>query len=410
MRLPFHIAKRYLFAKKSHNAINVISAISATVVAFVVAAMVVVLSVFNGIEALVADMYEVMDADAVILPMQGKRLEPTQQLLKTLQPVNGVLHRSFVLEDEVMIQFRDKQMVVKLKGVDTAYHRVLNLDSVMVEGSPGILRTGAQTLVMGAGIGYNLGIQSVDQVGERIQVFSLPSLPKGLALAQDAGFVRNSARLGGLFSVNAEFDMQWIFCQLPFAQRCFGDSTRLSSIELSLSPNANREVLRQLIEQQGSFRLQTREEKNQLVFQTSQTEKWITFFILLFIVVIAAFNMIASLTMLIIEKRRDLKVLWAMGMSRPQMNSIFFLQSVLINLLGVLAGLLLGLSFCWAQQRFGLIRFEGSIVEFYPVKILFTDILGILLVMSIIVWSTYFAVRWLMNRFMKLDQHIVKRA
>ncbi len=399
LNLSLFIAHRYLFAKKSHNIINVISAISATVIAFVTMAMVVVLSVFNGIEGLVENLYGTLDADVVVVPAVGKRFDGAAFDYKALLKTGVVANYSRVIEDEVLLQFNDKQTVAILKGVEANFFKVVNLDSAISEGSSVLKHHNTPFAIVGAGIRYQLELPHTADVMRPLQVFSLP---KGRSIKHDkeAAFQQFPINVGGVFSVNADFDTRYVFVPLTFAKTCFDYTTELTAIDIKLVEGVTQQEAKTTLKKALglTFEVTTREEKNAIIFQTSRTEKWITFLILIFIVFIAAFNILASLTMLIIDKKTDLVTLQSMGMERKGLVNIFFYQSLLINAYGTLAGLVLGLGFCWAQLKFGLIRFTGSIVEFYPVEVHWLDMIAIVLVIGFIGLLSFFGVKYLIQR------------
>ncbi len=362
-------------------------------------AMVVVLSVFNGIEGLVESLYGTLDADVVVAPAVGKRFDGATFDFNKLKNNPGVEAYSKVIEDGVLLQFNDKQTVAMLKGVDENFSKVVNLDSAVNEGSRSLLSGTRPKAIVGAGLRYQLEMPHTEDVMRPLQIYALP---KGRSIKYDReqAFQQHLINLGGVFSVNADFDTRYVFVPLSFAKECFGYSGELTAIELKLKPGISTEEFKnELAPVLGkNFKLTTREEKNALIFQTSKTEKWITFLILIFIVFIAAFNILASLTMLIIDKKGDLKTLQSMGMDKPGMTNIFFYQSLLINAYGTLAGIILGLGFCYAQIKFGLIRFTGAIVEFYPVEIQWMDMGAIVIVVGIISLLSFFGVKYLINR------------
>lgn len=362
-------------------------------------AMVVVLSVFNGIEGLVESLYNTLDSEIVIQAAEGKRFDSSTFDFKKLEKSGLVAAYSRVIEDEVLIQYGQEQTVATLKGVEPSYLNVVRIDSAVQEGSPVLFENGTSYALLGAGLRYQMQMPGLDNILRPLEIYSLP---KGSSIRADkeAAFQNFAINVGGIFSVNADFDTKYVFVPLAFAKECFNYDKELTGIELKLKPGTEqaeaKEKLQSLLGK--SFKITSREEKNALIFQTSRTEKWVTFFILIFIVLIAAFNILASLTMLIIEKKGDLYTLRSMGFERREMVKVFFLQSLLINGYGTLSGLLLGLGFCWAQINYGLIRFEGSIVEYYPVDIQLVDMFAIVAVIGVIATVSFFGVRYLVGR------------
>ncbi len=361
--------------------------------------MIVVLSVFNGIEGLVENLYNTLDSEVVISPANGKRFSSSTLDFKQLEATGIVQSWSRVIEDEVLIQYNGKQTVAALKGVDDNFFSVANLDSAVKEGKPVLQQGNVPYAILGAGLRYQL---EMPHSAEMLRPLEIYALPKGKSIKQDkeAAFENYPINVGGVFSVNAEFDMRFVFVPIDFARECFNYDDELTAVELKLKPGVSQEEAKEILQEKlgSTFKVTTREDKNAIIFQTSKTEKWITFFILIFIVFIAAFNILASLTMLIIEKKTDLQTLRSMGMEKTGMVRIFFFQSLMINAYGTLAGLLLGLGFCWAQTTFGLIQFEGSIVEYYPVEVQVVDVFAIISVIGVIAMVSFFGVRYLIQR------------
>lgn len=362
-------------------------------------AMVIVLSVFNGIEGLVEDLYSTLDSEVVITAAKGKRFDGATFDFSTLKNSGIVDSWSKVIEDEVLIQFDGKQTVAILKGIDDNFFKVARLDSAVVEGNSQLHRNTIPFALLGAGLRYQLNMPHANDIMRPLEIFALP---KGRSIKEDkeAAFVNNPINVGGVFTVNADFDTKYVFVPLDFAKECFNYDGELTAIELKLTAGTTqleaKDKLQQLVGK--NYTVSTREDKNAIIFQTSRTEKWVTFFILIFIVFIAAFNILASLTMLIIEKKGDLYTLKSMGMERADMVKVFFYQSLMINVYGTIGGLVLGLGVCWAQQQFGLIPFEGSIVEYYPVDIQIVDIFAIIAVLIVISLVSFFGVRYLVSR------------
>lgn len=362
-------------------------------------AMVIVLSVFNGIEGLVEKLYNTLDSEIVIAPSEGKRFDAKTLDLSKVQATGCVVSMSRVIEDEVLVQYNGRQTVASLKGVDNNFFSVANLDSAIIEGR-GVLQQGSVPFaVLGAGIRYQLNMPPTDQLLKPLDIYALP---KGKSIKEDkeGAFVDYPINVSGVFSINVDFDMKYVFVPIGFARNCFEYNDELTAIELKIKPEYSQEEAKELIQNAvgKDFKVSSREDKNAIIFQTSRTEKWITFFILIFIVFIAAFNILASLTMLIIEKRSDLKTLRSMGMEKVDMVKMFFYQSLMINGYGTVAGIVLGLAFCWVQVNYGMIRFEGSIVEYYPVEVQFVDLLAIVAVIGVIASVSFFGVRYLIRR------------
>lgn len=378
MNFPFYIARRYLFSKKSHNIINVISGISLSVVAVVTMAMIIVLSAFNGIEGLVAQLYSIFEPDITITPARGKTMSKSAIDSTVICDFNGVEHCVPVVEENVLIDYGGKQRIATIKGVSDGFRNMTGLDSVIVDGEF-ILRDGDLNFALvGYGLKYELGMSIYQNSMRPLKVYA-PIRGKKISQNQEKAFNRKDMMVGGIFSISPDFDSRYFITSIDFASDLFGYENEVSAIEIGLRSDMDpAKAQRDLSEALGAdYIVKTQMQKNALIFQTNQSEKWITFFILSFILLIASFNIIASLTMLIIDKKKDIFILTSMGASRLVVRRIFFFEGVLINVIGAGLGLLLGYLFCLAQVQFGLIPLEGGIVDYYPIEMEFADFLAV---------------------------------
>jgi lipoprotein-releasing system permease protein len=372
------IAYRYLLAKKSHNIINLISGISVVVMVFVTMAMVVVLSVFNGIQGLVNNLYSAFDGDIHISAKRGKVFN-TDTLPEAFNPwVNANGSSSFFVQDDILLKYRDNNQVATLRGVDETFIAFTKLDTCIYEGEIDFGTDEVPGILIGAGLRQQLSVP-VGRNNFSPLTFNAPK--KGRALRSQiatAGFIKTQANPTGAFTINLDFDNQYVISNLSFAQRALGISeNEFSGIEILLDKpkkaNALKKELESILGQHYSIK--TKYEKNELLFKTNKAEKWVTFLILAFIMLIGGFNIIASLQMLIIEKQGDIKVLKTIGFTQNNIRKIFFFQGLLINLVGSFIGILLGLIICFLQIKFGIVTLKGGIVPYYPVEIMVSDML-----------------------------------
>lgn len=378
MNFPFYIARRYLFSKKSQNIINVISGISLSVVAVVSMAMIIVLSAFNGIEGLVSKLYGIFEPDISITPERGKTMSTTALDESEICHYPGVEHCVYTIEENVLIDYAGKQRIARIKGVGEGFRAMTDLDSVIVDGTF-VLQDGDMNFALvGYGLKYELGMSIYQNSMRPLKVYA-PIRGKKISQNQENAFNRKDMMVGGIFSISPDFDSQYFITSFDFASDLFGYENEVSAVEIGLAPDADpKDVQSGLAEiLGGDFSVKTRLQKNEIIFKTNQSEKWITFFILTFILIIASFNIIASLTMLIIDKQKDVFILSSMGASRQMVRSIFFIEGVLINLIGAGLGLLLGYLFCLAQVQFGLIPLEGGIVDHYPIEMQMGDFFAV---------------------------------
>lgn len=401
MNLAVYIARRYLFSKKSNSVINIISAISMVGIAVCSMALVIVLSAFNGIEQLVGSLYDAFDSDLRITLKEGKTWDSSTFPEEDLRKIQGVRYYTQVIEESVGLQFDNQtQAIATIKGVQDDYLWMNGLDTMMVEGDLVLQEGEYPMMVLGRGIKNKLGVQVDGFTRPGITVFA-PLRGKSIAKHRQKAFNSERIQAAGVFSVNVELDMQYVLVPIEFASEILAYGNEISAVEIGLDENAvDFEVKQEVLKIVGDdFEVRTRYEQNALIYETTKTEKWITFMILSLILLIAAFNLVASLTMLVLEKKQDIQTLMAMGATRSLVRNIFFTEGMLINVFGGVGGILLGLLLCWLQQSQGLIRLENSIVEFYPIKMLLTDFLAVLgIVLMIGGIASWFPVRFLTRK------------
>lgn len=401
MNVPFFISRRYLFAKKSRNVINLISSISMFVVACVTAAMITVLSAFNGIESLVSQLFSSFDAEVSIVPARGKTIDNPDSLLQELKTIDFIRASSLSLEDDVIIRFDGQPSVATLRGVDSLFAEVTDIHQVIRNGEYQLERSGMPCAVIGYGIQSELGIP-FHPTDYPVVTVSAPVRGKKLSRYKERALNTLPILMSSVFSVNAEMDVKYLIVPLSFARELLEYEKEASQIQLALvsgyRPDAAKKHLEEVLG--PDYKIETRLDRNALVHQTNRSEKWATFLILSFIMVIAGFNIMASLTMLIIEKRKDIFILQSMGLTPADVRRVFSFQGLLINLIGALSGMAVGLLLCWLQAQFGLIKLYGSIVPHYPIEVRWTDVAGVLFTVLLI--GSLFSilmVRYLVKRF-----------
>jgi lipoprotein-releasing system permease protein len=399
--ISFFIARRHLFAKKSRGIINLISTISMLVVAFITAAMICVLSAFNGIDELVKNLFANFDTPLTIIPIEGKSFADSLITDESILKIEGVRGVSRVIEEDAWLTYADHNAVATVKGVDQNYLELSPVDSMLYEGRF-LLNDGKfNYAVVGLGVRSELYMPLFDYAPTVMNI-NAPVRGRKLSRYKENAFNREAINVSGIFSVNAELDAKYVIIPLGFARSLFEMENEISSIEIFLDQDDItedvEEELKKILPQE--LRIETRYEKNALVYKTNASEKWATFLILLFILLIACFNIIASLTMLIIEKKKDIFTLNSMGIDASGVERIFVYEGVMINLMGAILGLIMGLGLCYAQMKFGLIGLEGAMVDAYPISVHAQDVVGILLTV-VLVGSLFSAtlVKLLVRRF-----------
>lgn len=403
MAISLFIARRHLFSKKSRGIINIIAMISTLVVAFVTAAMIVVLSAFNGIDQLVKNLFSNFDTPLTILPVEGRFFADsliTDQYLLQVQGIRGI---SRVIEEDAWLNYADHNAVATIKGVEDQYMTLSPLRDMIYEGDMILRQDSIPFAIVGLGVRSEL-YMPVGQGMPTIMEINAPVRGRKLSRYKENAFNRRATNVSGVFSVNAELDSKYILLPLNETRDLFEMPDVISAIELFVVDEQSIDEVKERLELvlPKGLKIQSRFEKNALIYKTNASEKWATFLILLFILLIACFNIIAALTMLIIEKKKDIFTLSSMGATDIEVRRIFMLEGFFINLIGACMGTALGVGLCLAQQRFGLIAMEGAMVEHYPVKVVWTDVLGIFLVVtSLGAFFSFVLVRGLMKRFVQ---------
>jgi lipoprotein-releasing system permease protein len=380
--------------------VNLISGISAFVIGLVTLSMVVVLSAINGIENLIDSLYTSFDSEIYIYPREGRSIEADSIDIGAILQLEGILALSPVIEDAVLIEYGDQRQIAKLKSFEPDYMNYSGLDSMIVWGDSKLLVGGHPKALLGYGLKYYLGIP-----GDPIYPLKLyaPTRGRSIKKYKEKAFEKLPIDIEGIFSISVEFDTKYIISPLSFAEELFDRKNDFTQIEIRTEAEADRKFLADQISLLigKKYNVVTREEKNELVFQTTQSEKWASFAIITFVMIIAVFNVIASLTMLILEKRRDIFSLQAMGADSSMIRQIFFIEGVLINIFGAIGGIVLGLILVLLQEFYHFVPLEGSIIDYYPVALKVSDLIVIVVTVLIMgAISTYIPVRYLSKKYL----------
>ncbi len=407
MNFPFYIAKRYLFAKKSHNAINIISLISMGGVAVGTMALIVVLSVFNGFDNLVKSLFNSFNPDLLVTVKEGKTFIPDRQTLSRLKQTEGVADYAEVLEDKALLKYGERQTIATVKGVSSNFADISGVDSMVRQGEF-ILEKGTDYFtVIGQGIAYFLNISLDVRISYRPPVtVYVPRRTKSVTFNPDRAINRRYITPIGIYSIEQDFDSKYILVPLEFSRDLFGYSSEVSSIEIKLEGYSGyTEVQEQVQALFGDqFDVKNRFQQNQLFYQTMETEKWIIFLILIFILTVASFNVIGSLTMLILEKRSDIGILSGLGADMSLIKKVFLTEGWLITVIGAFIGLIAGLGLCWLQIRYEIVGLPNSgsfVIDSYPVDIQWGDVLTIMIAVLLIgYFAAWYPIRYVTRRFL----------
>ena len=406
MKLELHIAWRYLFSKKGHNAINIVSGVSAAAVGVVAAAMVCVLSVMNGFGALVEHMFSEFDPEIRITAAQGKsfRLDtlPVQQALA----LPFVQAASQVVEETALVRYKDHQQPARIMGVDTLFQHITHIDSILSDGYFSVYDGAFERCVMGRGLAAQIGINA-HFVGA-VHIYAPKRLERVNMLRLDDAFLHETAFMAGTFAVNqTTYDDQHLLVSLPLARRLFQyDTLTVTSLELQLASDSRlsaRRMKTQLRNCLGDgYIVADRYEQQADFFRILKIEKLLTALLLAFILLIACFNVIGSLSMLIIDKQEDIRILQHLGATNQTIRRTFLYEGWLITTLGALFGLLIGLAVCLLQQHYGLLKLGSGadyVISAYPVLVQAGDVLAVAAIVLLMGFlAAYYATRSLRTK------------
>ena len=369
-RLPLFFARRYLFSKKSHSVINIVSGVSAFSVAIPVMAMVILLSVFNGFEGLIKSMYRSFDPDIRITPVRGKVFPIDSLPRERFLAIDGVRDAAYALEDNAVFEYRDRQAFGTMCGVDSLYRQVVPLDSLRTEGVFQLQFGDFPEAYVGQGMAYALGIRV--NLNSPISVY-VPRRGRVSPLLPYSFYKKQNIFPSGVFALEAEVDGKYVIVPLHFAQELLDYPGQASSVAIRLEADASPQRVQQQIGQWlgDDYKIQSRYQQKESFYRIMMYEKWGIYFIILLVLVIASFSLIGSLVMLIIEKRKDSQTLVTMGADTKLLRKIFVAEGMLIYLIGAGGGLLLGDALALAQQHFGFLKLSGEtfLIDAYPVEV-----------------------------------------
>ena len=382
-----HIALRYLFSKKGHNAINIVSGISAVAVAVVTAAMICVLSVMNGFGTLVEHMFSEFDPMLLVVPAEGQTLRTDAEPILSLYAREDIEAVSMQLEQTALVRYKEHQLPARVMGVDSLFTATAHIDSIITDGFYSVWDGAFERAVLGRGLAAQIGMNA--HFTGALHLYAPERIGRINMLRPDQSLRHEHAFIAGTFAVNQiEYDDQLMLVSLPMAQRLFGyDEYTATALRLQpkivnqtkSSINRQSSIVKSSIEKDlgEGFRVLDRYEQQADFFRILRIEKWLTILLLVFILIIASFNVIGSLSMLIIDKREDIRILSHMGADEAMIRRIFLFEGWLISSLGTLSGLVLGVLICLGQQHYGWLKLgTGSeyIISAYPVQVQMPDI------------------------------------
>lgn len=388
MHLPLFIARRYLFAKKSHNVINIISAISAVGMAIGTAALIIILSIYNGFDELVKSTLSNVEPDILITPAKGKVFIPEGEAFDRIKANPMIGEYDLILQENVFVDYDGHQGIAKAKGVDSAFEAESPLAEHITNGEFSLHKGQLPEMVVGAGLAYKMGMNPAFLASAELY---FPIRDRNFSLANPAASIETvRMRPSGIFSVNQQIDDDLMIVPIEEMRKLLGYEEEVSGVEIRLAEGSTAKDIRSAIkhiqkELGPEFKVLDRFRQNPSLYKMMRYEKAAIYLILIFVIIIIALNIFGSITMLIIEKKDDIETYRSLGATDQMLRRTFTLEGWLISLLGLAAGLVIGIGFSLAQQHFGFIKMPGSfLVNAYPVILQWQDVLATIIGVALI--------------------------
>lgn len=412
MNVSFYIAKRYLFSKKSHNAINIISLISVIGISIATMAMVCALSVFNGFTQITATTFSAFDPELQITAAKGKVFDPNTAEFEKVKKLPQLAIVSPAVEDNALLKFEDRQFPVTVKGVSPDFENLASIDKLIIDGKFKVKEGDIYYGVIGAQLAMNLGVRA--NFVNPMEIYAPKRDVKVNIANPSAAFSTTYAFPSAVFALNQQkYDEQLILISIDQAREIFRYETEVTSLDLKVkdgaSVNSVKSEIKKILGDQ--FLVKDRFEQQEESFRMVNIEKWVTFLILVFILIIAVFNIIGSLSMLILDKKEDTIILQNLGANNNLISKIFLFEGWMISLSGTIIGLVVGIIICLLQQHLGLIKLGNSpgtfIIDAYPVQVQIMDVITVFITVSIIgILAVLYPVNNLRKRLKKQDQKV----
>lgn len=382
MNLSLFIAKRYLVSKKSHNAINIISGVALGGIAIGTMALIIVLSTFNGISDLVKSLYNSFGADIQITASKGKTFLPTGVRFDSIRHLKTVKYFNETMQDKALLKYGDQQVLANIKGVGNSFAAMTHFDTLIREGKYYLKNGDSYYGEFGIGVADQLGVNSSDENYTGISCYAPKRGIENSSINPEDAITQMPLYRSGIFSINDDFDSRYVIVSIDFARQLFDyHDSSVTAVEIGLADPLTSASVKEKIKSilGNDYTVKDRSEQNELLFKTLKSEKLWTFIILAFILLIATFNIVGSLSMLIIDKQKDIAILHNMGAEMKSIQRIFMYEGVLITVLGTAIGMALGTVVCLIQIKFKLVPMTGSfVVDAYPVSMQFSDYIYVL--------------------------------
>jgi lipoprotein-releasing system permease protein len=385
MNLPFFVAKKYFLSKKKRSFINFISIISMLGIALGLTSLIIILSVFNGLEELNRQIFKAFDPDLKITAIENKGFFPSQMLIQQINKVEGVAFTTEVYQDKALARSKDAQMIVVLKGVDSTFTKNAEMKKSLVDGKMEILNGGRPTAFIGGGVSSILNLNVLDYLTPLGILY--PKNQKLNVLAPEDNINQINVEVSGIFVLEQQYD-NYVYLPLSTVEQLIEAPGKRTSVEITLKPGAEVGSVKDRIAAilDDSLQIKDRDEQNESLLKAIKIEKLFIFVALFFIIGIASFNIFYALSMLVIDKKDDIETLSSIGATKGLVKNIFLAEGLVISFVGVALGLVLGIGICLIQMRFGIVSLgmQYATVDAYPVKIIsldiFLSVLGIFLI------------------------------
>lgn len=379
MRFEWNIARRYLFSKKSTNAINVLTLVSMIGMAFGTAALILLLSIFNGFENVITSLYNTFDPELKVVPAEGKYYKADNFFLDKVTAIEGVSFVSEVLEENALLEYGKQQYTAIIKGVDDSYLSINRLDTVIYDGEF-ILKDGSRNFtVLGIGVARALGVNPSTDFGF-VRIY-MPKRGKKVSLTSPLNSIRmENLPASGVFSVEKEFDSKFAFVPIDIARKLLNYEDEVSSLEIGVNAAWSVATVKKNLQAAigDEYKVMDRAQMNPHLYKAMKTEWLVVYVILAFAMLLVSFNIIGSLTMLIIEKQKDIGILKAMGATAANIRNIFLFEGLMMAGIGGLLGGIIGLLIAYAQKTFEIVKLGGGgsfVIDAYPVDVRFSNLL-----------------------------------
>jgi lipoprotein-releasing system permease protein len=372
-------------------------------------ALIIVLSVFNGFDQLIQTLFNSFDPDLRITVVEGKSFQTADEKLDQLSAIPGVVAWSKVIEENALLKYGDKQYIATIKGVDKNYQQVNNLDSCIIEGVNVLEDEKGRYAVIGQGVQYYLqvGLKFINPL-----MIYVPRKSATISMNPENAFNQKYIYPSGVFNILQDYDSKYVLVPISFARELLDDSLSITALEIRTAENTNVNQIQEKVQQLfgSKFSVKNRYQQKELFYRIMKYEKWAIFMILTFILAIASFNIVGSLSMLIIEKKKDISTLHSIGADRKFLRRVFLYEGTMISFFGAFLGLIIGLIVCWLQIKYGIVKFPSSgsfIINSYPVEIKAVDVVFVLITVLVIGYlAAWYPVKYIIKRYLPESQFV----